>query len=174
MKDRYVLPIIFAALALTVARAWADDDVPQGDPDGSIALAERFSTAAHQIFHQQPLPPRVFDLAANLYRAANRLDPEEPRFLRSLADVYMETDDVSGAISALHDYLNLDREDAREDQTAQLQYIDLYLSSDQVQSVDQRLAYLRYLLQKQGIADPVKSEIALRAAQLYQQKGLDA
>jgi tetratricopeptide (TPR) repeat protein len=175
MKDRFVLPIFVAALALTVARALADDtDVPQGDPDGSIALSEHFSSAAHQIFHEQTLPPRVFDLAANLYRAASRIEPAEPRFLRSLADVQMQMNDVPGAIQTLHDYLNLDREDAREDQTAQLQYIDLYLSSDAVQSLDQRLAYLRYLLQKEGISDPVKSEIALRAGQLYQQKGLDS
>ena len=174
MKDRFVLPILFAALALTVSRAFAQDaDVPQGDPDGSIALAERFSTAAHQVFRQQPMPANVFSLAADLYRAASRLEPGEPRFFRSLADVCMQMNDVPGAIQALHSYLNLDREDAREDQTAQLQYIDLYLSSDAVQSADQRLAYLRYLLQKQGIADPVKSEIAMRAAQLLQQKGLN-
>jgi hypothetical protein len=174
MKDRFLLPILTAAIALFVARSFADDtDVPQSDPDGSIALAERFSIEAHQIFRKDPLPARVFDQASNLYRAASRLEPSEPRFYRSLADVLMETNDVNGALQALADYRKLDRDDAREDQTAQLQYIDLYLQSDAVQSVDQRLAYLRFLLQKQGISDPVKSEVAWRAGQLLQQKGLN-
>ncbi|MGD0139424.1 MAG: hypothetical protein ABSD28_11150 [Tepidisphaeraceae bacterium] len=169
MKHRFVLAVFIAILAIAAGRAPADDaDTNSQDPDGSIALAERFSTSAHQLFRQQHIPAKALQLSADLYRAAMTLNPKEPRFPRALADVLLELDDAPGAMDALKDYLNLDN---YNDQTAQVQLIDLYLSSDAMESVDDRLNYLRFLLKKQAISAPVKSEIALRAAQLLMDKG---
>ncbi|MGD0390984.1 MAG: hypothetical protein ABSC42_18725, partial [Tepidisphaeraceae bacterium] len=167
-----MLAVFIAILAAALGRAPADDlDQTSLDPDGSIALAERFATISHQIFRLQHIPANALQMSAELYRAAMRLDPDEPRFARALADILLEQNDGPGALQALKDYLKLDRYDAREDQTAQVQLIDLYLSSDAMESVDQRLNYLRFLLQKQAIAPPVKSEIALRAARLLIDRG---
>jgi tetratricopeptide (TPR) repeat protein len=172
MKHRFVPAVFIAILAAALGRAPADDiDQTSPDPDGSIALAERFATAAHQIFRHKHIPANALQMSADLYRAAMRLEPDEPRFARSLADILLVVNDVPGAIQALKDYLNLDKNDAREDQTAQVQLIDLYLSSDAMESLDQRLNYLRFLLKKQAIAAPVKSEIALRAARLLIDRG---
>jgi len=169
MKHRFVLAVFIAILAVAAGRAPADDvDTSSQDPDGSIALAERFSTFAHQLFREQRIPAKALQLSADLYRAAMTLNPKEPRFPRALADVLLELDDAPGAMDALKDYLVLDN---YNDQTAQVQVIDLYLSSDAMESVDERLNYLRYLLKKQAISPPVKSEIALRMARLLMDKG---
>src|SRR5208283_972163 len=120
------------------------------------------------VFRAQRIPAKALLLSADLYRAAMTLNPKEPRFPRALADVLLELDDAPGAMDALKDYLNLDN---YNDQTAQVQLIDLYLSSDAMESVDDRLNNLRFLLKKQAISAPVKSEIALRAAQLLMDKG---
>ena len=169
MKARWLLGIMAAILAAAVTHAHADEtDKDQGDdPDGSIALSEHFTTFAHQILRAKQLPQKALELDAALYRAAVKLNDQEPRFARALADVLMEMNDIPGAMDALKHYRDLDP----ADQTAQVQWIDLYLASDKLQSLDQRLSYLRYLLQVQGIPDPVKSEIALRAAQLRMQRG---
>jgi len=179
MKDRLVLalpamilaPIL--ALALSSGRAFADDNVSTpstSDPDGSVALAERFATFAHQTFHQRKIPTKALQLDAALYRAACKLDPDEPRFARALADVLLQLNDIPGATDALYKYMALEP----ADQTAQVQYIDLCLASPQMQSLDQRLKYLRSLLDKQQIPNPVKSEIAFRASQLLAARGEDA
>ena len=162
-----------AAIALNpneprFSRALADyGDDNFADPYGSIALAERFATFAHQTFHQDKIPQRALQLDAALYRAAIALNPNEPRFSRALADIMLEMNDGPGAIDALKKYMAL----VPADQTAQTQFVDLCLASDQMQSLDQRLSYLRFLLQKQGIPNPVKSEIAFRAAQLLMDRG---
>jgi tetratricopeptide (TPR) repeat protein len=168
MKDRLVLAIMATILTLASGRALADyGDENSADPDGSIALAEQFATFAHLTFHQNKIPQRALQLDAALYRAAIRLNPNEPRFSRALADIMLEMNDVPGAMDALKKYMAL----IPYDQTAQVQYIDLCLASDQMQSLDQRLSYLRLLLQKQQIPGPVKSEIAYRAAQLLMDRG---
>jgi tetratricopeptide (TPR) repeat protein len=171
MKER--LPFVIALIvALAAGCALADDTdqstaAPAGDPDGSVALAENFSTLAHQTFRSKKIPAKALELDAALYRAACKLDPTEPRFARALADVLLQLNDVPGATVALKSYMALDP----SDQTAQVQYIDLCLASPQMQSLDQRLTYLRYLLKKRMIPDPVKSEIAFRAAQLLNARG---
>jgi tetratricopeptide (TPR) repeat protein len=170
MKARWQFGIMAAILAAIVSRAPADDMTSAaagGDPDGSAALAEHFAIFAHQTLREKDLPLRALQLDAALYRAAAKLNKDEPRFARALADVLMEMNDVPGATAALKAYLAI----VPSDQSAQVQYIDLCLASDQMQSLEQRLNYLRHLLQVQGIPDPVKSEIALRAAQYRMEKG---
>jgi predicted Zn-dependent protease len=167
MKDRFVLLITAMILALASGRALADyGDQDNGDPDGSIALAEHFATFAHQTFHEGKIPSKAMELDNALYEAAIRLNPHEPRFSRALADILLEMNDVPKAMEALTIYRALEP----ADETAQVQYIDLCLASDQMQSLDQRLAYLRLLLQR-PIPEPVKSEVAYRAAQLCMQRG---
>src|SRR5579872_1131872 len=171
MKERLVLAILAVFLALTTGRAFAEmgDDNSNGsaDPDGSLSFAENLATFAHQTFHSGRIPQKALQLDAALYRAAIKLNPTEPRYGRALADVLLELNDIPGAMDALKSYMAL----VPADQTAQVQFIDLVLASDQMQSLDQRLNYLRFLLQKQQIPNPVKSEIAYRAAQLYMDRG---
>jgi tetratricopeptide (TPR) repeat protein len=163
-----LLACFIAMMAMPAARAFGDDvDNSTSDPDGAIALSERLSALAHQILRSKDAPADAMGLDAALYRAAIRLNPSEPRFLRAYADLLLEMNDIPGALDALKQYRDLDR----DDQTAQVQYIDLYLASDQMESLSDRLHYLRYLLQVQGIPDPVKSVIALRAANLYMERG---
>jgi len=165
MKDRMVLKVLTVVLALAAGSALGQDDF--SDPDGSIALAEHLTTFAHQTFHQEKIPVKALQIDAALYRAALRLNPKEPRYARALSDIMLEMNDVPGAADALSGYMKLDP----ADQNAQVQYIDVQLASDQMQSLDQRLNYLRYLLSIGQIANPVKSEIAYRGAQLLMNRG---
>src|SRR5208282_1919321 len=57
-------------------------------------------------------------------------------------------------------YLKLNR----EDQSAQVQLLDLYLA--QMQSADQKIAYMRAVMDKEGIPPEVRSSAAVRCAQL--------
>jgi len=165
MKDRMVLKIMTMVLALAAGSALGQDDF--SDPDGSIALAEHLTTFAHQTFHQGKIPIKALQIDAALYRAAMRLNPKEPRYARALADIMLEMNDIPGAAEALNAYMKLDP----DDQNAQVQYVDVQMASDQMQSLDQRLNYLRYLLSISQISNPVKCEIAYRAAQLLMNRG---
>jgi tetratricopeptide (TPR) repeat protein len=160
---------MMAILVLAVGRAIADDQTDNtvpGDPEGSIALSEHLATFAHQILRQEKMPAKALNLSAALYEAAMRLNPKESRFPRALADIYLELNDTPGAVTALKTYLNLEP----ADQSAMVQQVDVYLRSPQMQSLDQRLRYLRSLLQMQQIPAPVRSEVALRCARIYIQR----
>lgn len=164
MRNRLVLGLTMALVAMATIPVLADDqDSSSGDPDGSIALAERLATFAHQILRENHLPAKALDLSAALYEGAMALNPKESRFPRALADLCFELKDNDRAIKTLQAYLNLEP----ADQTAFVQQLDLYLASSQMQSVDQRLNYLRGKLQVQQIPGPVRSEIAFRCARLY-------
>jgi tetratricopeptide (TPR) repeat protein len=174
MRNRLVLGLMTAVMtigimAMSVAPALADDQGngnATGDPDGSIALAERMATFAHQILREEHLPAKALDLSAALYDAAMALNPNESRFPRALADICFELKDNDRAVKALKAYINLQP----ADQTAFVQLLDLYLASPAMQSVDQRLNYLRGKLQVQQIPGPVRSEMAYRCAKLYLQR----
>src|SRR5580698_10482897 len=128
MKHRFVLAIMAVILTLVGGRALADEVGDNfADPDGSIALSEHFATFAHQTFHQDKIPLKAMQLDAALYRAAMKLNPNESRFPRALADIMLEMNDVPAATDALKKYMALQP----ADQTAQTQYIDLCLASDQ-------------------------------------------
>jgi tetratricopeptide (TPR) repeat protein len=133
---------------------------PQGDPDGSIALSQRMESFAHQMLRTADVPAQAWNQSADLLKAAVKLDPSEPRYARLLADDLLSLDDSSGAIDALKHYLKLQR----EDQSAQVQLLDLFLA--QMQSADQKIAYLRGVMDKEGIPPEVRSSAAVRCAQL--------
>jgi tetratricopeptide (TPR) repeat protein len=160
-----MMAILVMAMGCALADDQPDANAPT-DPDGSIALSEYFATFAHQILREDKLPAKALDLSAALYQAAVRLNPKEARFSRALADIYLELNDTSGAISALKTYLNLEP----ADQTAMVQQIDVYLRTPAMQSLVQRLHYLRSLLQIQQIPSAVRSEVALRCARFYIQR----
>jgi hypothetical protein len=159
MKRRLALVgIILTGLCAT--RAWADAVPVTGDPDGSIALAERMETFAHQMLRTADVPPQAWTQSTDLLKAAVKLDPNEPRYARLLADGLLSLDDSDGAITALRAYTKLQR----DDQFAEIQLLDLYLAK--MQSADQKIAYLRAVLDKEELAPEVRSAAAVRCAQL--------
>jgi tetratricopeptide (TPR) repeat protein len=159
MKLRLALVSMMLS-GLCVAQARADDQTPVGDPDGSIALAQRMETYAHQILRSDNVPPSAWNQSADLLKAAVKLDPNEPRYARLLVDALLTLDDGPGAIKALQSYIKLNR----DDQFAQVQLLDLYLG--QMQSADQKIAYLRGIIDKQDLPPEVRSATAVRCAQL--------
>lgn len=164
MKYRLLLGAAIAMLALGAGPESTDWNAPPPDPSGSVALAERMEILAHQTLRSPKLPPKALDSSAALYRAAMKLDPTEPRYARSLADILLEQNDGPGAIAALTTYIN--QLPINGDQTAMVQLIDLILSSGTFQGADQKLNYLHSLLNKMTLAPEIRSEVAVRCANL--------
>jgi tetratricopeptide (TPR) repeat protein len=163
MKIRLVLTAMAVLLAMGNLTAWAQQTIPfASTPDGSVALAEECSIFAHQLLRGRKLTPAALRMSAALYRAAAKLDPTEPRFARSLVDVLLKLGDTEAATKALTDYRML----VPDDQTAQVQQIDLYLQSPMMQSNDQRLTYMKQLLYKKALPAEVRSEVAVRCYRL--------
>lgn len=162
MKAR--LALIWAVVVVTSAgplRAQDADNTP--DRDGSIALAQRLETLACQTLRNSTVPASAsaWDQSTALLKAATRLDPKEPRYLRLLIDGLLDNNDMAGAVGYVRTYLQLEPGDQR----AQVQLIDLYLAD--MQTVDQKIQYLRAILAKQQLAPEVRSVAALRCAQLF-------
>jgi tetratricopeptide (TPR) repeat protein len=160
MKIRLVLGAMAILLATAILPARADDTgtPPPQPPDGSNALAEECFTFAHQILRSRKMTPAALKMSAALYRAAVKLDPNEPRFSRSLIDNLLQMGDEAAAMNVLTEYRKL----VPDDQSAQVQAMDLYLRSAELQSNDQRLAYLRTILYSKRISPEVRSEAAFR------------
>ncbi|MGD1276600.1 MAG: hypothetical protein ABR964_05180 [Tepidisphaeraceae bacterium] len=162
MKAR--LALIWAVAVITSAgpiRAQDTDNTP--DKEGSMALAQRLETFACQTLRASTVPASAsaWDQSTALLKAAARLDPKEPRYLRLLIDDLLDNNDTAGAAGYVKTYLQLEP----GDQTAQVRLIDLYLAD--MQGVDQKIQYLRAILAKQQLAPEVRSVAAVRCAQLF-------
>ncbi len=163
MKRRLALLAMILS-GLCAARAMADDapvTPASTDPNGSVALAQRMEAFAHQMLRTADVPPQAWNQSADLLKAAVKLDPAEPRYARLLADDLLTLDDSAGAVQVLKNYttnLNTD------DQYAQIQLLDLYLA--QMQSADQKIAYLRNVIDKDALPAEVRSAAAVRCAEL--------
>jgi tetratricopeptide (TPR) repeat protein len=146
---------------LVVSRAWADDtNAPPADADGSVALASRFESLARQTLRASNLSSSAWLQSSLLLKAAVQLDPNEPSYGRLLADDLLSINDGPGAIAALKAYTLLDP----DDQTAQVQLIDLYLAK--MQSADEKIKYLHAIVAKEPITPEVRSAAAERCARL--------
>jgi hypothetical protein len=107
-----------------------------------------------------PMDDASVKQSAALIEAATRLDPNQPRYLRLLADAKQQLHDVPGEIAAWSAYRKL----APNDRVAQVRLIDLY--TQQLQTADAQEKYLGSLLDREGIPPEVKSHVATEAARL--------
>lgn len=157
---KFVFLALLIALSGTLQPASADDAATVADPTGKLALAEEFASLAHmQIFHA-PDSRSSWSQGAAYLSAAARLNPDEPRFARELVQQYIYLHDVTGATNALAAYRRL----VPTDQTAQVQQIDLYLG--RMQQANEKIKYLEQILGREAVPAPVRSDAAVRCAQL--------
>jgi hypothetical protein len=147
------------------------DEGNNGDYEGAHALAEQFSAFGHQRIRVQGDSETTLLEVASLYRAAFRLNPQEPRFARDLADVLLALHDGPDAADILNDYLKL----KPQDELSFVQLMDLHLAT--MQDANEQIAYLRKILSRENppsmIPAAVRSEAAVRAAKLLASKGLN-
>lgn len=149
------------SLLLLAAAAPATPTASSAD----VALAARFHSMAIQALEvRKPSETSLLQCAA-LLEAAHHADPTEPRYPRLLADVMTQLRNTPAAIDALAAFRKLRPDDHR----SQLELIDLYVG--QMQTVDQKLAYLSDVLNRTAVPAEVRSIIALRCAALLTEKG---
>ena len=146
-----------------LAQAHAQVDQSYLEP----VLAERLAELAQARLRRQAVTAPMWRQAAALLEAAGRLSPRDPRFPRLLVEARLKMQDVDGAIEALSAYRRVDP----ADQVAQIQLIDLY--ADRIETADARLEYLRDLLDRTSLPDPVRSHVATRCVPLLAERSQD-
>jgi hypothetical protein len=133
------------------------------EKEANQALAERIAQAAQMLLNSSSMSDPVLRQAASMFEAANRLAPQEPRFLRLLTECYLQIggdEGRAGALSSLTRYRQL----APADFGAQIQIIDLYYS--QQETADARKKYVDDLLQAPSLDPQVRSHVAVLGARL--------
>jgi tetratricopeptide (TPR) repeat protein len=122
-------------------------------------LANRFeSMALITATNAKPGSP-TWKMTSSLLEAASRLNPKEPRYLRTLLESRLQSSDMEGAIAALKAYLTL----VPRDEFAQTRLINLYVS--RMQTADAIMGYLHSLVVKTAVSAPVRAHAAVLCAQ---------
>jgi tetratricopeptide (TPR) repeat protein len=161
-----------AATATATATANAQQAPPGGAPartapvqvsDANASIAHRFEELARQAV--QGNTPAHVRQGAGWLRAAATSDPSEPRYPRLLADALLQLRDSEGALRVLSDLRQL----RPQDQLAQLEVIDLYVG--RMETVHDKVGYLKDLAGRDTVAAEVRSAAASRAAALLLEKG---
>ncbi|MDB5303379.1 MAG: hypothetical protein JWM97_928 [Phycisphaerales bacterium] len=126
-------------------------------------LGEHFAEFAPNAI-RPGIPPLILRQGETLLEAAMRMNPQDPRYPRRLAETRRQLGDVNGQIAAWTAYRRI----LPGDRVAQIRAIDLY--SSRIQTAEGKLAYLKDLLTKQTVPDDVKAYIAVKAVLLLEQR----
>src|SRR5437870_5665787 len=154
-----------AVMVMIVLTLLARPCAAQESSESGAALALRLTELAQRILRGEAAPSDAgMRQAQALLKAATKCDPREPRYARLLADSQIALHDNAGALETLTALRDLQP----EDQVRQLEYIDLVV--DRMQTVDQKLDYLRGLVPNDVIAPEIRSAAAWRCAMLLLEK----
>lgn len=154
--------ILAAALCWNFSPAWAQENPGRNPADA--AMAEQCAEIAQELLRIRNIVDPSWQASAAMLQAANRLNPDDPRYLRLLSEAQMQCRNEAGALDTLRQLVAKDP----DSQTAQIQLIDLYLSK--LQTADAKMEHLKKLLGAQTIPEPVRSHVALRLARLYTER----
>ncbi|HEX8522822.1 MAG TPA: hypothetical protein VF669_11235 [Tepidisphaeraceae bacterium] len=129
----------------------------------NAALGERIAYGMAQgLLRARPIVQATWPATVALLEGAMRCAPDEPRIQRMLVEALLREGSSQRALEVLLKY-RLTNE-GKDDHGAQTQTIDLYLT--QLDTVDKQIAYLRDVVGRNSIPDPVRSYSALRCAEL--------
>ena len=148
-----------------------EDAATQPSPaaiSGQNALADRAAEFAQLTIREAQLGESAFRQAAALLEAATKLDPNQPRFWRLLAEAELQLGDREGAIAALNGYRAIVPQDA----VVQVQVIELHAAG--IQAADKELAFLRGLFAREkekALPDEVRSHLSYMIAQRLSDRG---
>lgn len=152
--------------ALAAPQATDTPSEPQKPTPGQVALAERLAEMGQNVLRAPTITEASWMQSAALLQAACRLNPDEPRFPRLLADALLQLHDIDGAIDALNGYRDILRRKKLPDSPAvQARVIDLYLS--RMETADRKLKYLQRISDDQRLAPEVRSHALTRTAETY-------
>lgn len=155
------LPTVTPAAAGTVPPGQVN---PAETKEAQQQIAERLVDNAQDTL-QQFVPNRaMWQRATAQVHAASRLNPDEPRYPRLLAEARTEVGDTQGAIDALNTYRTILYNAQTSDPTAQCRLIELYLS--QLQTVKEQVDYLKEMVSAPALPPEVQSHAAALAVPL--------
>lgn len=139
---------------------------------GDVALdgliAERIALIADEMAADPDSPPESLQQSAALLDLARELSPTESRFARSSVDLLLRMGERDRAIDALSALRKLDP----ADQVTMIQYIDLV--SSKMETAEQKLAYLKQVVDAKGVAAEVQSHACTQLMDLYYARAQDA
>jgi tetratricopeptide (TPR) repeat protein len=127
---------------------------------GDVALAEHFAQLAQLALATRTINDAIWAESLAELKIAARLNPNEPRYQRLLAESALQNHDAATALAALLAYSRL----VPDDEGAQLQIIDMHTAT--MQSADERLSYFKSLVDAPKLSDAVRSYAAMRASRL--------
>ena len=149
-----------ATLPATAPVAAAPATRPADTPNP--AFAERLSyQMAQGLLRSRPITAQSWPATVAMLEGAYRLNPDEPRIMRLLIEALLREGNTTRALEVLSKYRGTD--EGRDDQGAQVQSIDLYVA--QLEPLSKKIEYLKDVVARAGIAQPVQSHAAVRAAE---------
>jgi tetratricopeptide (TPR) repeat protein len=169
--------VIAAGLAMACLMSGGPHSITWAQPvparaaldDAHAELAGKFLEAAEDILHNGIPGTHQWQQGAALLEAACELNPREPSYPRLLAETWRQLGDNDQVIAALTKYTTAAKlANLPDDQVAQVELIDRYVS--RMQTVDQRLSYLRDVLAKPTLAPEVKAHAAVLCVPLLVQR----
>lgn len=139
-----------------------------GDVALDALIAERLALIADQTAINPNVPVEMLQQSAALLDLARELSPSEVRFARSSVDVLLRLGERDRAIEALGAIRKLDP----SDQVTMIQYIDLV--SSKMETAEQKVAYLKQVVDARGVAPEVQSHACTQLMDLYYARAEDA
>ena len=132
------------------------------------ALATQFETFGEGTLKDAARSPLLGAQGEALLTIAARLAPDDARLARSLVEARLSRGDVAGGLEALEHYRKLKPNDI----LAQIRFVDL--TSDAMQSVDEKVNYLEAVGESDRVADPVRAHAATMTSLLLREALDDA
>ena len=141
----------------------------QAQPNQDAAMAaESFLNSATDMTCSPPTTPARAGRLVALSHFADRLGPGDWRTSRLLADIYLAQGDPNGELGAMESYLA-----ARpDDYTIRLRWINVRLHK--LQNVQARSSFLKSLVDRKDIDEPVRAKAMASLADLMLGQGLSA
>jgi hypothetical protein len=149
------------ALPPVPAAARPPEAAPDPTADARHLLAEHLAQLGQSIVATRAITPETLDQSIALLRGALRLNPDEPRFARLLAEAALQDGDTDVALEAYRALTKIDP----HDRVAQMRVIELYAA--QMETADARLAYLEKVAAADTVAAEVRSHAALLASRIH-------
>lgn len=174
-KQKIVTACVAAAMALGAVSLPANRSLAAQPPEVNLAddraadqaLAERVALSAQMLLQSNTINPTTLRQSALMLEVANKLAPDEPRFLRLLTENYLQiggSEGRDGALSSLTRYLKL--KPNPPDLGAQIMFIDLQFGKQE--TADARKQYIEQLLELPSaqLSTQVRCHVAVMAARL--------
>src|SRR5688572_756553 len=159
LRTSTVLLATLGLMAPAAAAARKPDPAPL--PDGHASMAEHMAQLAQMAVATRAITPETLRQSVALLKAAVKLNPNEVRFARLLAEAALQAGDADAAYEA---YKAIDKLDPN-DVGARNRLIELH--ADRQQTAEKRLEYLSGVYKAEQLPAEVRSHAAFVAAQTH-------